>query len=64
MVKCRQTSGTPAVLTVKETAELLRVSLPTVYSQLRSGELPSVRIGVQLRVPRAALLRFIDPKAA
>lgn len=46
-------------LTVQEVAAHLRVSKMTVYRLLHGDELPSVRVGRSLRVPSAAVLRFI-----
>jgi excisionase family DNA binding protein len=42
-------------LTIAETAELLRISLRTAYSLADRGEIPSVRVGGQYRVPRIEL---------
>ncbi len=57
---------TPDLLTVTETATLLRISRTTAYELARrdlandGGEgLDVVRIGGQLRVPRAAIERLI-----
>ncbi|BBE49380.1 helix-turn-helix domain-containing protein [Rhodococcus erythropolis] len=51
------------LLTVKETAGLLRVSQATLYRLLRSGEGPTyTRIGGQIRVHRESLRRFIEPR--
>jgi excisionase family DNA binding protein len=45
-----------AFLTVTELAELLRVSRRTAYVLVRTGEVPSVRVGGSIRIPRAALV--------
>ena len=37
-------------LTVKEVADLMRVSKMTVYRLVHSGELPAVRVGRSFRV--------------
>lgn len=50
----------PELLTVREAADLLAVSEKTVYRLARSGQLPHVRLGASVRVPRAALLRWVD----
>lgn len=42
-------------LTVRELADFYRVSLKTAYQLVSSGEVPSVRVGGQLRIPRAEL---------
>jgi excisionase family DNA binding protein len=44
-----------AVLTVAETAKTLRCSLGLAYEAVRSGQIPSIRIGRRILVPRAAL---------
>ena len=44
-------------LTVEEAAEALGLSRCSAYQAVKSGEIPSVRIGRRLLVPRAALER-------
>ena len=46
-------------LTVTEAAELLGVSRGTAYEAARSGDLPTVKIGTRLLVPRARLLALL-----
>ena len=48
------------VLTVGETAKLLRISKTTVYDQIRQGTIPNIRMGKRILVPRAALMRKLD----
>ncbi len=45
--------------TVQETAELLRVSRPTVYSIIRRRELASLKIGRARRIPQSAIEAFV-----
>jgi len=40
------------LLTVKEVAELLRVSTQTLYKMLEQGSIPALRIGNQWRFER------------
>lgn len=47
------------VYTVDEVAEIMRVSRPTAYAGVRSGAIPSIRIGKRLLVPRVALERML-----
>jgi excisionase family DNA binding protein len=49
----------PLVLTVEEAAEALRISRGSAYEAVRTGDLPHVRIGRTIRVPRAALLALL-----
>lgn len=44
-------------LTPAETADLLRVHKRTIYDACAAGELPHVRIGRAIRIPRRALQR-------
>lgn len=46
-------------LTVRELAAELRISLRTAYTLVRTGQIPAVRVGSQLRVPRHALERHL-----
>jgi excisionase family DNA binding protein len=52
----------PAILTlsVSETAKLLGVSRNGAYEAIAKGELPSIRVGRRLLVPRVALERMLD----
>lgn len=47
-------------VTVKEVAELLRVSEPTVVKYIKLGELPSVTIGRCRRIRRSAVEDFLE----
>jgi excisionase family DNA binding protein len=50
------TSGdTRPLLAPREVALALNVSRETVYRLIRSGQLPSVRVGGQLRIPKRVL---------
>ena len=44
------------LLTVRETAAELRISRPTAYRLCATGELPSVRVGGQIRIPANLLV--------
>ena len=49
----------PELMTVKETAEYLRIPLPTVYYLVQRGQLPAVQIGGRWRIKRSLLDRDI-----
>lgn len=55
----RDLSELRAILTVSEVAAVIQVAPPKIYDLIRSGELPSVRVGNQYRVTRAALAKFL-----
>lgn len=48
------------VLTPVETARLLRIGRGTVYEQIRTGAIPSIRMGRRILIPRAALMRMLE----
>ena len=49
----------PELLTVKETAEYLRIPLPTVYYLVQRGQLPAIQIGGRWRVKKDLLDRDV-----
>lgn len=50
----------PMFLTVEETAALLRLKRSHAYEMVRSGRIPSVRMGRLIRVPRDVLLEMLQ----
>lgn len=52
------------LLTVKETAALLRVTPHSVYRMARTGAIPSLRIGHQVRIDEAALEAWLAAQAS
>jgi len=54
----------PELLTIEETAHLLRVGRSTAYAMAASGEMPGLlRLGRSLRVVRRRLLAWVDQQA-
>lgn len=49
----------PAVLTVAETARLLRIGRTACYAAIQSGDIPSIRVGRSVRVPRHRLVQLL-----
>lgn len=47
------------VLTVEEAGKLLRISRQSAYQAARAGDLPTIKLGRRLLVPRAALDRML-----
>ena len=50
----------PVTLRVEDLMPLLGIGRNTAYELIRSGQIRSVRIGRQIRIPREALLEFLD----
>ena len=50
----------PEVLTIDETARFLRISRGLAYEGARRGDLPTVRVGRRLLVPRIWLLAWLN----
>ncbi len=48
------------VLTVEEAAGLLRISRGLAYEMVRTGRLPSIRLGRRIVVPRPALHKLLQ----
>jgi excisionase family DNA binding protein len=57
------TDDLPDVLTVDETARLLRISRGLAYAGVRDGSIPTIRVGRRILVPRDALLRSLSPRS-
>lgn len=51
----------PMALTVEEAARLLGISRTLAYESVARGELPAVRLGRRIVVPRRALERLLAP---
>lgn len=51
------------LLTVPEAARALRIGRNLAYALVARGELPSVRLGRIIRVPRGALARWLDAQS-
>jgi excisionase family DNA binding protein len=52
-------SETPLVLTVEQTAKLLGISRGLAFAAVRSGEIPSRRVGRRILVPTEQLRRWL-----
>ena len=47
------------VLTVEEAGKFCRLSRNSMYAAIARGELPSIRVGRRILIPRAALVRLL-----
>ena len=48
------------VLTVAEAGELLGVCRPHAYKLVKLGQIPTIRLGRRLVVPRSALIKMLE----
>ena len=53
----------PIVLTVDEVAEILRIGRISAYQAIERGEIPHVRVGRRILVPRVAFERMLSASA-
>jgi excisionase family DNA binding protein len=51
------------LLTVPEAAKLLRIGRNLAYELVARGEIPSVRLGRVIRIPRTALEQWLEAGA-
>ena len=54
--------GMMILLTVQETAELLKTSRQQVRKMIRNGEIHAVRVGREWRIPETSLERYFSAK--
>ena len=57
--KCRDLIDLPMTLRVEDLMPILGIGRNTACQLIRSGQIRSVRIGRQIRIPRDALLEFL-----
>ena len=58
--KYRNLHDMPMTLRVEELMPILGIGRNTAYELIRSGQIRSIRIGRQIRIPRDALLEFLQ----
>ena len=56
------TNDDKLVLTIEEAARLLKIGRSCAYEAARRGELPILRMGRRMLVPKAALERLLEGK--
>lgn len=63
MRKREDSVGDKLTLTVEEAAKLLGIGRNLCYDRVKTGEIPAIKIGRRLLVPRSALEKLLnDPK--
>ena len=50
----------PLLLTVEDLMPILGIGRNTAYELVRTGQIFSIRIGRQLRIPKQALIDFVN----
>lgn len=58
--KYRNLHDLPMTLRVEELMPILGIGRNTAYELIRSGQIRGIRIGRQIRIPRDALLEFLQ----
>ena len=58
--KYRSLDDLPMTLRVEELMLILGIGRNTAYELVRSGKLRSIRVGRQIRIPKAEVLRFLN----
>lgn len=61
--KYRSLDDLPVILRVEELMPILGIGRNTAYELVRSGKLRSIRVGRQIRIPKAEVLRFLNTHA-
>ena len=61
--KYRSLDDLPVTLRVEELMPILGIGRNTAYELVRSGRLRSIRVGWQIRIPKAEVLRFLNTHA-
>ena len=58
--QAHEISASSWTVTVVEAAQLMGISRALAYAAVRRGEIPTIRIGRRLLVPRAQLLAMLE----
>ena len=53
----------PALLTVKQVAEILGIGRNTVYRLIHEGQIMSLRVGRNIKIPQSAVKKFLETAA-
>ena len=61
--KYRSLDDLPVTLRVEELMPILGIGRNKAYELVRSGKLRSIRVGRQIRIPKAEVLRFLNTHA-
>ena len=56
----RSESDLPIMMTIQELGKFLRISRNTAYSFVKTGVIPSIKVGRQTRIYREDVIRFVN----
>lgn len=56
----RSLEDLPLVLRVEDLMSILGIGRNTAYELIRCGQIHSVRVGKQLRIPKEALIKYLS----
>ena len=59
VIKYRSFDDLPLTLRVEDLMPILGIGRNTAYELVRSGQIRSIRIGKQLRIPKQALIEYL-----
>lgn len=54
----------PSVMTVAEAARLLKIARSEAYKLISQGEIPVIRLGKAIRIPRDPFLAWLQSKVS
>ena len=60
MTRLKTTNQERLTMTVPECAQLLGVGRNNCYERAKAGEIPSIRVGKRLLIPKVALQKWLD----
>ncbi len=60
----KEASDLPLLLTVRDLAALLHIGKNNAYDMCHHPGFPAIRLGKQVRIPRDALMRWLDAQAS
>ena len=58
------TKEPPATISVEAASRILGISRRTAYKHVRSGAIPSIRLGTHIKIPTHRLVDLLDGKPA
>ena len=60
--KYRTFDDLPLILRVEDLMPILKIGRNTAYELVRSGQMKSIRVGRQIRIPKSEVFRFLESK--